>query len=175
MVGQIQVREFFPGAQLPATASLWAEAPHWACDASSRTATAANPESKSPHEMWHGSFPPVILLSFLKPGYSKVRRENKSQGKAPKCFYLDPAPNYPRESVRVLTRRCTVLTTQNVTWERVSPAPPVPAQAKASRSTEKGVSEADDVSTSDRSGGGGGGCSGRRFGSLERPRCDLGF
>ena len=31
MAGRIQARELFPGAQLPATESLWAEASHWAC------------------------------------------------------------------------------------------------------------------------------------------------
>ena len=36
MAGRIQARELFPGAQVPATESLWAEASHWACDASVR-------------------------------------------------------------------------------------------------------------------------------------------
>ena len=51
MAGRIQARELYPGAQLPATDSLWAEASHWACDALNRTATTANPESKSPYEL----------------------------------------------------------------------------------------------------------------------------
>ena len=33
MACRIQDRELIPGAQLPATAPLWAEAFHWACDA----------------------------------------------------------------------------------------------------------------------------------------------
>ena len=33
MAGRVQARKLFPGAQLPATESLWAEASHWACDA----------------------------------------------------------------------------------------------------------------------------------------------
>lgn len=48
--------------------------------------------------------PPVILLDYLEPGYCKVKRKNESQAKAQECFYLDPAPNYPRNSVRVLTK-----------------------------------------------------------------------
>ena len=55
--GQIQAHELFPGAQLPASASLRAEASHWACDALNRTATTASPENKWPHEMWHESSP----------------------------------------------------------------------------------------------------------------------
>ena len=51
MAGRTQARELFPGAQLPATESLWAETSHWACDPLNRTATSANPANKSPHEM----------------------------------------------------------------------------------------------------------------------------
>ena len=108
MAGRIQARELFPGAQLPATESLWAEASHWACDALNRTATSANPANKSPYEMWYGEPPPVVLLPFLKPGYCKVKRRNKSQPKAEECFYLGPAPNHPRDAVRVLTKHRTL-------------------------------------------------------------------
>ena len=31
MAGRIQAREFLPGTQLSATASLWAKESHWAC------------------------------------------------------------------------------------------------------------------------------------------------
>ena len=88
IAGLIQANEFFPGAELPSTASLWAEAFHWACDALNRTAMTANPERKTPHELWHGSSPPVVLLPFLKPGYCKGKREYKSQAKAQECFTL---------------------------------------------------------------------------------------
>ena len=100
--------------------------------------------------MWHGSPPPVVVLLFLKPGYCKVKRKNKSQAKAQECFHLGPAPNYPRDSVRVLTPHRTVLITRNVTWQRVSPAPPVPDQENDSLSTEEGESVAADESTSDQ-------------------------
>ena len=46
MASRIQTRRLFPGVQLSATESLWAEASHWACDALNRTATTANPENK---------------------------------------------------------------------------------------------------------------------------------
>ena len=102
--------------------------------------------------MWYGNPPPVVLLPFLRPGYCKVKRENKSQAKAQECFYLGPAPTYPR--VRVLTTHGTVLITRHITWQRVSPTPPAPAPMHDSLSTEEGGSEADDESTSDRGGGG---------------------
>ena len=83
MASRIQAPELFHSAQLPATAPLWAEVSHWACDPLNRIATTAQPGSKSPHEMWHGSPPPlVVLLPFLKPGYWKVKREKMSQTNA---------------------------------------------------------------------------------------------
>ena len=51
MPGRIQARELFPGAKLPATESLSAEASHQACDVLNRTPTSANPANKSPYEM----------------------------------------------------------------------------------------------------------------------------
>ena len=153
MAGRIQAREVFPGVQLPATESLWAEASHWACEALNRTATSANPAKKSPCEMRNGNPPPVVLLPFLKPGYCNVKRENKSQAKAQERFYLGPAPSHPRDAVRVLTKHRTLLIASHVTWQRVSSAPPVPAQMHDSLSQEEGGSEADDKSTSDGGGG----------------------
>ena len=149
MAGRIQAGELFPGAQLPATESLWAEASHWACDALNRTATPAKSANKSPNEMWYGNPPLVVLLPFLKPGYCKVKRKNKSQPKAQEWVYLGPAPNYPRDAVRVLTKHRTLRIKRHVTWQRMSPSPPVPAQMHDSLSQEEGGSEANDESTSD--------------------------
>ena len=68
-------------------------------------------------------------------------------------FHLDTAINYPQDAVRVLNRHGTVLITRNITWQRVSLAPPAPAQMHDSLPTEEGGSEADDESTSGRGGG----------------------
>ena len=133
---------------------MWAETSHWTCDALNRTVTTANPENKSPYEMWFGNSLPVVLLPFLKPGYCNVKRENKSQAKAHECLSLGPALNYSRDSVRVLITHRTVFITRITTWQRVSPAPPVPAQMHDSMCTEEGGSETNDKSTSNRGGGG---------------------
>ena len=50
-IRSVHIRTSSVCSQLPPTASLRAEAPHWACDASNRTATIANPGSKSPYKM----------------------------------------------------------------------------------------------------------------------------
>ena len=96
----------------------------------------------------------VVLLPFVKPGYCKVRRENKSQAKANECFYLGPAPNHSQDAVRVLTKHRTLIITRHVTWQRVSSSPPVPAQMHDPLSQEKRGSEADDESRSDGGAGG---------------------
>ena len=83
-----------------------------------------------------------------------MKRENKSQAKAQECFYLGHEPNYPRNSVRMSadqTPYCAYHASYH--WQRVSPAPPVPAQMHDSLCTEEGGSEADDESTPDRGGG----------------------
>ena len=95
-----------------------------------------------------------MLLPFLKPGYCKVKRENKSQPKAQECSYLGPAHNHPLDAVRVLTKHRTLLITRHVTWQRVSLARPVPAQAHDSLSQEEEGSETDDESMPDRGVGG---------------------
>ena len=103
---------------MPASESLWTDVSHWAFDELNRKVPSANPRNTSPYEMRYGNPPPVVLPPFLKPGYCKVRRENKSQAKVQVCVYLGPASN-PRDSVRVLTLHRTVLNTRHLTWQRV--------------------------------------------------------
>ena len=139
-----------------------------------RAAMSANPENKSPYDMWYVKTPSVVLLPFLTSGNCKTKKVKKSRAKAQGCFILGPAPDHPQDTVRVLTKHHTLLITRHVTWQRVSPAPPVPAQKHGSLSQEAGRSEADDENTSDRGWGGGGGRAGRWCGFSERPRRDVG-
>ena len=92
-------------------------------------------------------------LPFLKLGYCKVKRENKSQPKAQECFYLGLAPNHPRDAVRMPTKHRNLHITRHVTCQRVSPSPSVPVQMHDSLFQEEGGSEADDESTSYGDGG----------------------
>ena len=59
-----------------------------------------------------------------------------------------------RPLLRLLSCIVYALITRNITWQRVSPVPPVPAQMNDSLSMEEGGSEANDGSTSDQGGRG---------------------
>ena len=59
-----------------------------------------------------------------------------------------------RPLLRLLSCIVYALSTRNITWPRVSPEPPVPAQMNDSLSMEEGESEANDGSTSDQGGRG---------------------
>ena len=67
----IQAPIIFPLVPLPPTESLWGEAVHWSCDALNHTATTANPGSKSPYEMLHGTAAPSSMHPFLGPEYCR--------------------------------------------------------------------------------------------------------
>ena len=116
--------EMYPNQDIPSGDSLWAEQANWACHALNCTATTANPGNKTPHKMWHGSPPENNLLPFLKPGFCRVRRTDKLQRKAQRCWYLGPAPGYPRDAVRVMTESGRTIATRHVTWAYVPPTPP---------------------------------------------------
>ena len=54
MAARIQAKVLFEYVRLHKTDILWAEAMDWACEAMNHTACSANPETKSPYEMWYG-------------------------------------------------------------------------------------------------------------------------
>ena len=117
--------EVFPPGE-----SLWAEQAHCACHASSCTATSANPGFKFPHEMWFGSPPSSSPFPLLRPGFRSVKRRNKLQPKAVRCWYLGPASNYPRDAMRILCKSGRVVATRHVTWAHVpTHIPSTPQQA----------------------------------------------
>ena len=106
---------------------MWAESYRWAADALNRSATTANPDKKSPDEVFFGKVPEVKLLPLFKPGYCKYKRTSKCMPKAQECFYLGPGYNYPRDSMRMQTKGRYVITTRNVTWKHSPPPTSQPA------------------------------------------------
>ena len=68
MAARIQTKVLFDYVQLPKTDKRWAEAMHF-CEALHHTACSANPDSKSPYEMWFGEALPARPYPFLKSAY----------------------------------------------------------------------------------------------------------
>ena len=66
--------------------------------------------------MWFGSTPSSSPFPFLKPGFRSVKRKNKVQPKAVRCWYLGPDPNYPRDAMHILCKSGRVVATRHVTW-----------------------------------------------------------
>ena len=130
LAARIQATSKYPNEVFPCGESLWAEQAHWACHALNCTATSAKPGYKSPHEMWFGSPPSSSPFPFLKPGFRSVKRRNKLQPKAVRCWYLGPAPNYHRDSMRITCKSGRAVATRHVTWAHVpTPIPSTPQQA----------------------------------------------
>ena len=114
--------------ELPPTDKLWAEAMKWASEALNRTATTANPESKSPFDMWYGKAEPASPHPFLQPCVvRKQRRGNKLELKGEVAFYIGPSVQHPSDCVRVVTRDIKILESRDVSWAEVLPAVSFPA------------------------------------------------
>ena len=80
--------------------------------------------------MWFGSPSSSSPFPFLKPGFRSVKRRNKLQPKAARCWYLGPAPNHPRDAMRILCKSGRVVATRHVTWAHVPTyIPSTPQQA----------------------------------------------
>ena len=82
---RVQASELFPDYSFSEGASLWADAMNWACDAYNRTATVANLDNRSPHEMFYGVTPRPSPIPFLKAGFCKFKCTNKIDPKAREC------------------------------------------------------------------------------------------
>ena len=145
LAARVQAAAKYPDEVFPRGESLWAEQAHWACHALNCTATLANPGFKFPHEMWFGS-PPTSSAFLFKPGFRSVKRRNKLQPKAVKCWYHGPVPNYPRDAVRILCKSGRVVATWHVTWARIPthiPSTPVLApRENSSGGDESGEGQA---------------------------------
>ena len=66
-------------------------------------------------------------MPFLKRRGSKIKRQNKLKAKAAKCWYLGPAPNHPRDAMRMLCKSGRIIATRNVACAHI-PALASPTQ-----------------------------------------------
>ena len=115
MAARIQAKFLSGHVQLLKTDKLWAEAMHWACEAMNHTACSANPDSKSPYEMWYREPRSARPYPFLKQAYCRCQRPSKLLPKGESCFYVGPSRDHPRDCHRVLTRAGTIQETRDAT------------------------------------------------------------
>ena len=94
--------------------------------------------------MWFGSLPTSNPLPFLNPAFRSVERRNKLQTKEVRYWYLGPAPNYPRDAMRILCKSGRVVATRHVTWAHVpTPIPSTPQQATLAPRERENSSDGD--------------------------------
>ena len=118
-MSRIQAAVKYPNEVCPRGRSLWAEQAHWVCPALNSTATSANRGFKPPPDIWFGSPPTSSPFPCLKPGFRSVKRRNKLQPKAVRCWYLGPAPNFPHDAMRILGKSDRAVATRHITWAHV--------------------------------------------------------
>ena len=116
---------------------------HWACEAN-HTACSANPDSKSPFEMWYGEPRLDRPYPFLKQAYCRWQRPSKLLPKGESCFYVGPSKDHPRDCHRVLTRAGIIQETRDVTWEVLSSQLPPLQPSLPIEVAEEGGKESDD-------------------------------
>ena len=127
MAAQVQAKSLFRGFKIPSGSRLWSARNYWACYALNRTATIANVGDKSPFEMRFGTLP-QSPIPFPKPGYVKIKRQDKLRPEALPCFFIGPSANRPFDTYEVLLNSGSVVHSRNVTWARLPPLVPVAAE-----------------------------------------------
>ena len=127
---------------------LWTDNHHNACDVLNRSATKLNNGMTTPYEMWHGVKPSPTLIQWLQPCFYRVKRKHKTDAQAKPGFYVGPARDHPRDSMRTYSQETgEILIFCDVTWRHV-PTPPLTSVPQSiSAPSERGEAE----STADES------------------------
>ena len=102
----------------------------------------------TPYEMWHGVKPSSTLIQWLQPCFYRVKRKHKTDAQAKPGFYVGPARNHSRDSIRIYSQETgEIVISRDVTWHYV-PTPPLTSVPQSiSAPSERGETE----STADES------------------------
>ena len=164
-----QAKASFVGMDLPPMDRLWTDNHHNACDVLNRSATKSNKGITTPYEMWHGVKPSPTLIQWLQPCFYRVKRKHKTDAQAKPGFYVGPARNHPRDSMRIYSQETgEIVISRDVTWRHV-PTPPLKSVPQSiSAPSERGETE----STADQSREGREGTSRQGSGGVEESDSD---
>ena len=157
-----QAKVSFVGTDLPPKDRQWTDNHHNACDVLSRSATKSNKGITTPYELWYGAKPSPTLIQRLQPCFYRVKRKHKTDAQAKPGFYVGPARNHPRDSMRIYSQETgEIVISRDVTWRHV-PTPPltsVPQSISVPSEREETESTADESREgregTSRQGGGG--------------------
>ena len=164
-----QAKVSFVGMDLPPMDRLWTDNHHNACDVLNRSATKSNEGMATPYEMWHGVKHSPTLIQWLQPCLYRVKRKHKTDAQAKPGFYVGPARNHPRDSMRIYSQETgEIVISRDVTWRHV-PTPPLTSVPQSiSAPSERGETE----STADESREGREGTSRQGGGGVEESNSD---
>ena len=101
---------------------FWVETAIYMTGCLNTTATVANAGCNSPCEAWFGRLTQVNTLAFMQLRFLRVKRADKSELKAERCYNPSRRRSHPRDSVKVLISAGLTIYTRDVTWlmERVA-------------------------------------------------------
>ena len=136
---RVEVNKLFPDVDLerlkgvrdPDGSSLWMESVLWASEGFNGSATTANSGMVSPHEVFFGGRPPMLVLSFCKPAYHRVPRQSKMDRQARPCYFLNFGCNHGSDYFEVMDAETgRIVHSRDVTWHQpreplISSAPTV--------------------------------------------------
>ena len=143
-----QAKVSFVGMDLPPMDRLWTDNHHNACDVLNRSTTKSNKGMATPYEMWHGVKPSPTLIQWLQPCFYRVKRKHKTDVQAKPGFYVGPARNHPRDSMRIYSQQTgEIVISRDVTWRHVPTLPLTSVPQSISAPSERGETE----STADES------------------------
>ena len=164
-----QAKVSFVGMDLPPIDRLWTDNHHNARDVLNRSATKSNKGMTTPYEMWHGVKPSPTLIQWLQPCFYRVKRKHKTDAQAKPGFYVGPARNHPRDSMRIYSQQTgEIVISRDVTWRHVPTPPLTPVPQSISAPSERGETE----STADESREGREGTSHQGDGEMEESDSD---
>ena len=148
---------------------LWIDNHHNACDVLNRSATKSNKGMTTPYEMWHGVKPSPTLIQWLLSCFYRVKRKHKTDAQAKPGFYVGPARNHPRGSMRIYSQETGEIgISRDVTWHHVPTSPLTSVPQSISAPSERGETE----STTDESREGREGTSRQGGGGVEESDSD---
>ena len=116
------------GSTDAAATSLWMESLLWASECFNGLATAANDGWLSPHEIFYGNRPSLLLLPFFQLAYHRVPRQRKSDPRACLWYFLNFGCSHGHDCHKLLDAETgKVAFSRDVTWHHPE-APLIPPE-----------------------------------------------